>query len=106
VAVDSDGLESSAAHLAVTSVGYDLTATARADGVHLSWNPRSEEGWRGARVFLNGLRKTELGATDDGTFHHGAAVPGERYRYTVVLRKPDGSLGPESSPVEITTPER
>lgn len=105
VAFDSDGLESNAAHLDVTSVGYDLSAIARQDGVHLAWNPRREEGFTRAHVFLLGLRRTELGSSEDGTFHHREAKPGGRYRYAVVLERADGTLAPESSPVEIRLPK-
>ena len=46
VAVDEDGLASDPTEpVAVTSVGYEVSATARTDGVHLAWNPRAEEGF-------------------------------------------------------------
>ena len=105
-AIDSDGLESDASVLQVTSVGYELSAEAGGDGVELAWNPRSEEGWAGARVFLHGLRTTELGFSQDGRFVHAEAEPGKRYHYTVVMEAPDGTPAPRSAPIEITLPEQ
>ena len=105
VAMDGDGLDSVASELRVTSVGYELTAAAGAGGVELDWNPRSAEGWAGARVFLHGLRTTELGFSRDGHFVHGDVRPGKRYHYTVVMEAPDGTPAPGSPPVEITLPK-
>jgi fibronectin type 3 domain-containing protein len=106
VAIDRDGLDSEpAAPLGVASVGYGLVATARPDGVHLSWDARTAEGFRGARVLRHGmLRTTVLGVTAEGSWIDRAAEPGGRYRYSVVLERADGSLAPPSSPVEITVP--
>jgi hypothetical protein len=105
VAVDSDGLESVAADLPVTGVGYELSAQARGDAVELAWNPRSEEGWAGARIFLHGLRTEELGFSSDGRFVHAGLEPGKRYRYSLVLEKPDGAPAPRSGLVEVVLPE-
>ncbi len=105
VAVDSDGLESIVSEIQVTSVDYELSAKARADGIELAWNPRSQEGWSGARVFLHGLRTTELGFSRDGRFLHTDVRPGKRYRYTVVMEAPDGTPAPGSAPIEITLPK-
>jgi fibronectin type 3 domain-containing protein len=105
VAIDRDGLNSGASELEVTSVGYELTAAAAAGGIELAWNPRSAEGWAGARVFLDGLRTTELGFSRDGHFVHSDVRPGKRYRYTVVMEAPDGTPAPGSTTVEITLPE-
>ena len=104
IAVDSDGLESAASQLAVESVGYELSATALADGILLEWNPRIREGWSGGRVYLQGLRVTELGFSTDGSFVHPGTESGRRYRYVVVLEAPDGTPAPKSSPVEIELP--
>lgn len=108
VAVDEDGLASDPAQpLAVTSVGYDLTATARADGVHLAWNPRADEGYHGAHVYSHGsLSRSELGFVTAASFIDANAKPGGTYRYTVVLERADSTLAPPSSPVEIRVPER
>ncbi|MGI9591036.1 MAG: fibronectin type III domain-containing protein [Myxococcota bacterium] len=105
-AIDSDGLESDASLLPVTSVGYELSAQAGSDGVELAWNPRRDEGWAGARVFLHGLRTTELGFSPDGRFVHADVEPGERYRYSIVMEAPDGTPAPGSEPIEIALPER
>jgi fibronectin type 3 domain-containing protein len=106
IAVDRDGLDSEpAAAFQVASVGYGLVATARPGGVLLAWERRAEEGFRGARVMRHGaLRALEVGFSEDGTWVDRDAVPGGRYRYSVVLERPDGSRAPPSSPVEITLP--
>jgi fibronectin type 3 domain-containing protein len=106
VAVDRDGLDSEpAAPLAVASVGYGLVASARPGGVHLAWEARSAEGFRGARVLRHGvLSTTVLGVSAEGSWVDRDAEPGDRYRYSVVLERADGSLAPPSSPVEITVP--
>jgi fibronectin type 3 domain-containing protein len=108
VAVDEDGLASDPTQaLAVTSVGYELSATARADGVHLSWNPRVDEGYRGAHVFRHGaVSRSELGFVTGASFVDAGAKPGGQYRYTVVLERADATFAPPSSPVEIRVPER
>jgi fibronectin type 3 domain-containing protein len=105
VAVDSDGLESDETELEVTSVGYELTAEAEAQGVVLRWNPRKDEGWLGGRVYLIGLRAQELGFGPDGRFVHAEAAPGKRYRYAVALERADGVQAPLSTEVEIRVPE-
>jgi len=105
IAVDSDGLESSASELPVTSVGYELSAEPSGDQIALAWNPRREEGWVGARVFLHGLRTTELGFSPDGRFVHRGVQPGKSYRYTVVMEAPDGTPAPRSAPIEVSLPE-
>ena len=104
IAVDSDGLESAASRLAVESVGYELSATAQAGGILLTWNPRIPEGWAGGRIYLQGLRVTELGFSSDGRFVHLVTESGKRYRYVVVLEAPDGTPAPSSAAVEIERP--
>ena len=108
VAVDEDGLASDLAEpVVVTSVGYEVSATARTDGVHLAWNPRAEEGFRGAHVFRHGaLSRSELGFVKAASFVDADAKPGGRYRYTVVLERADATLAPPSPVVEIRVPER
>lgn len=107
VAVDDDGLVSMHSEpVEVDSVGYELSATLRSDGVHLAWNPRTDEGFTGARVFAWGaLHQTELGRVSGGSFVHSPVKPGHTYRYTVVLERSDGRPAPPSAPVEITVPE-
>lgn len=106
VAIDRDGLDSEpAAALEVVSVGYGLVATARPGGVHLAWDARADEGYRAARVLRHGMLRTlELGVSTDGSWVDRDVKPGGSYRYSVVLERPDGSLAPPSSPVEITIP--
>lgn len=106
-AVDRDGLESRAAQpLEVASVGYELSASDRPDGVRLAWNPRADEGFRAARVFRHGwLRNAALGETSEGAWLDSDVEPGRRYRYSVVLVRADGRLGPPASPVEIEIPK-
>lgn len=108
VAVDEDGLASDPAQpVAVTSVGYEVSATARADGVHLVWNPRVDEGFRGAHVYRQGaVSRNELGFVTGASFVDASASESGQYRYTVVLERADATLAPPSSPVEIRVPER
>jgi len=108
VAVDEDGLASDLAEpVVVTSVGYEINAATRSDGVHLAWNPRSEEGFRGAHVFRHGaLSRSELAFVKAASFVDADTKPGGRYRYTVVLERADATLAPPSPVVEIRVPER
>jgi fibronectin type 3 domain-containing protein len=108
VAIDEDGLASDPTQpIPVTSVGYDFSATASADGVKLAWNPRTEEGYRGAHVFSHGtLTRSELAFVKGASYLDAKAKPGGSYRYTVVLEREDASLAPPSSPVEIRVPAR
>ena len=108
VAVDEDGLASDPAEpVVVTSVGYEISATARTDGVHLAWNPRSEEGFRAAHIFRHGaLSRSELAIVTGASFVDADAKPGGRYRYTVVLERADKTPAPSSPLVEIRVPER
>ncbi len=106
VAHDRDGLESAAAEpIVVESEGYGLAATVRPDGIHLEWNPRTAEGYQGARIFLQRrLGQKELAFVEDSRYVHTDVEPGARYRYTVVLEQPDASQAPPSLPVEIAVP--
>lgn len=106
VAIDDDGLESAAAQaIAAESIGYELSARARPDGVHLEWNPRREQGFQGGRVFLDATwRQKELGFVDGGRFVHSEVEPGRSYRYFVVLERADGTAAPPSSLVEVSVP--
>jgi len=106
IAIDEDGLESDPAQpITVTSVGYDFHATAGADGVRLAWNPRTDEGYRGAHVFSHGtFTRSEIGFVKGASFVDSSAKPGGSYRYTVVLEREDASLAPPSAPVEIRVP--
>jgi hypothetical protein len=107
VALDRDGLESTESHpVRVESEGYDLAATPRADGVELAWNPRSEEGYRVARVMLEGwLDDRELAAVEGAVWVHRGVRPGQRYRYHVVLETADGRAAPPSATVEVRVPD-
>jgi fibronectin type 3 domain-containing protein len=103
---DRDGLESAAAEpIVVESEGYALAATVRSDGIHLEWNPRTGEGYHGARIFLRrGLGQKELAFVEGSRYVHTDVKPGGRYRYTVVLERADASQAPASSPVEMEVP--
>jgi hypothetical protein len=107
VAIDGDDLESAPAEpLAVVSEAYDLRASAQPDGVHLEWKSRSDEGYHGARVVREGrLRDREFRVFGAGRWIDSDVKPGARYRYRVILVRPDGSLAPRSAPVEIRVPD-
>lgn len=103
LAHDRDGLESAAAEpIVVESEGYALAATVQPDGVLLEWNPRTGEGYHGARIFLHSwLGRKELAFVEGSSYVHTNAKPGRRYVYTVVLERADASQAPISSPLEI-----
>jgi hypothetical protein len=107
-ALDRDGLESDPAKsVEVASENYGLSATVRLDGVHLAWNPRTEEGYHGGRVTRTGLfQQRTLGFSQGSSFIDTEARPGSTYRYFVVLEGPGQRLAPRSIPVEISIPKR
>jgi hypothetical protein len=107
VAIDSDDLKSAPAEpLVVVGETYDLQASARADGIHLQWKARSDEGYHGARVVREGrLRDREFQVLGTGRWIDTDVKPGRRYRYRVILVRPDGSVAPRSAPVEIRVPD-
>jgi fibronectin type 3 domain-containing protein len=106
VAFDSDGLESAASEpVTVRSEGYDLRADVQPDGVHLTWNPRDEEGYRGARIFRRTrLSQRELPPVTGSHFVDTDVKPGRSYRYSVALLKADGTSAPRSAPAEVQVP--
>jgi hypothetical protein len=106
IAVDRDGLESPASRrIRVECEGYDLSAQVESDGVHLSWNPRTEEGFVGARVFRREwLRKHDLGFVESAEFVDRQVSPGRSYRYTVVLERPGAVTAPPSIPLAVRIP--
>ena len=108
VAIDRDGLESGPANpIGVESERYGLSATARPDGIHLEWNDRADEGFRGGHVFRTAfLQNKNLGCSLGNSFVDTEVRAGATYSYTVVLERADQSLAPRSAPVEISTPER
>jgi len=108
VAIDRDGLESDLSDpIEVESEHYGLSATVRPDGVHLEWQDRSDEGFRGGHVFRTALLQNKnLGFTLENRFVDTEVRPGATYRYTVVLERLNQTLAPRSAPVEISIPER
>jgi fibronectin type 3 domain-containing protein len=108
VAIDRDGLESDPANpIEVESERYGLSATVRPDGVHLEWNDRTDEGFRGGHVFrATFLKSKSLGFSPGNSFVDTEVKTGATYRYAVVLERTDQSLAPRSAPVEISIPER
>jgi fibronectin type 3 domain-containing protein len=108
IAIDRDGLESGPANpIEVESERYGLSATARPDGVHLEWNDRADEGFRGGHVFrATFLQDKSLGFSPGNSFVDTEVRAGATYRYAVVLERTDQSLAPRSAPVEISIPER
>jgi fibronectin type 3 domain-containing protein len=106
VAFDSGSLESAPGDpVTVRSEGYDLSADVQLDGVHLAWNPRTEEGHRGARIVRRGrLSQREFPPVTGSHFVDTGVKPGRSYRYTVTLLKAGGSSAPRSAPVEVRVP--
>jgi fibronectin type 3 domain-containing protein len=107
VAVDRDGLESRPSEaVPVASEGYELSAAVREDGVHLSWNPRREEGFSGARLQRSGwFTRRRSFESETGDYVDRDAVPGRRYRYVAILQRVDASEAPASQPIEVRVPK-
>jgi hypothetical protein len=106
VVFDDDGLESAPGEpVTVRSEGYDLRADAQPAGVHLTWNPRTEEGYRGARILRRGrLSRREFPIVPGSDFVDTDVKPGRSYRYSVTLLMAGGSPAPRSEPVEVQVP--
>lgn len=106
IAFDFDGLESAPSDpVEVRGEGYELDAIPEATRIALSWNPRREEGFEGARVYRMGLfRRQELARVEGRDFVDADVEPGRTYRYSVVLERPDGTRAPASSVVEAAIP--
>lgn len=104
VAFDADGLSSRPSDpVLVQSEAYALAAESAAKGISLSWNPRSHEGYEHARIYrLGWLRRRELARVDGEQFVDADVEAGRRYRYAIVLERPDGSRAPASAPVEAS----
>jgi fibronectin type 3 domain-containing protein len=102
VAFDDDGLSSRPSDpVLVQSEAYALAAKSGTEGIALSWNPRSHEGYEHARVYRIGwLRRRELARVDGKRFVDAHVEAGRRYRYAIVLERADGSRAPASVPVE------
>ncbi len=107
VAIDRDDLESDPGNpIEVESERYGLSAMVRPDGVHLEWNGRTDEGFRGGHVFRTAvLQNKNLGFAAGNSFVDHEVRAGATYRYTVVLERSNQSLAPRSAPVEISIPE-
>jgi fibronectin type 3 domain-containing protein len=106
VAIDQDGLESNpAGPVEVVSVGYGLVGRIDGDAVHLSWEA-DHESFHGGHVFRHDrLGRRNLGFTTDDHFLDPGTRPGQRYRYSVVLERPDKTLAPVSRVIEVEFPE-
>lgn len=107
-AYDLDGLESAPSDpVEVRGESYELDAAAETTRIALSWNPRRDEGFDGARIYrVGGLRRVELARVDESRFVDDDVEPGQTYRYAVVLERPDGTRAPASSVVEAAVPTR
>lgn len=106
-AVDRDGLVSETADpIDVESESYGLSAHPKADGIHLEWNPRGDEGFHGANVSRIGvLRSTQLGFSSDGRFVDSDVEAGESYRYSVLLERDGETPAPRSQTLEVRVPD-
>ena len=106
VAVDRDGLESApSTPLTVRSLGYEMTATVKRNGVHLDFNMRMEEGYRRASIQRRGvLGYSDIGVSYDGVFVDPDVERDTHYEYTATLLRTDGTSGPTSAPVAVHVP--
>jgi hypothetical protein len=107
VAVDRDGLASRPSEPVVAEgTRYAVAADATPERVRLRWDPRSDEGFAGARIERVGwLGSRVLGSSADGEFIDREVEPGGIYRYVVVLTRPDAGEAPPSRPIDVRVPE-
>lgn len=107
LAVDRDGLESQpSTALEVRGQDYGLRVEETGEGVSLRWNPRRDEGYRGARIERRrGLFERRVLHSDADHFLDEEVLAAGRYEYVVTLEFPDGRQGPPSRPVEILIQE-
>ena len=107
VALDADGLESKESDpLEVTSKGYGLHAEAKDRAIELSWQRSDNDGFELARIERSGMLGSSEIAQERGDHYLDTDVsPGRKYRYIVVLMRPDGSSAPPSAPIEVEVPE-
>lgn len=107
LAVDRDGLESRPSEaVPVESEGYELSATLQDDGIHLRWNPRTDEGYRGARVLRSAWFTRRRSAwSETGHYVDRDVKPGRRYRYVAILQGPDSGEAPPSLPIDVRVPK-
>ena len=105
VALDRDGLESRPSEpIRASGVRYGLTAEALHDGVHLRWDPRTEEGFVRARIERYAwLGRRVLGASDDGHYVDREALPGGML-VPIAKRNVADPLGPESRREAVSCP--
>jgi hypothetical protein len=106
-AIDRDGLESRVSvPVQAAGVTYEWSATASAGGVRLRWNPRSDEGFVGARITRS---RRPWGAVehvvDGAELLDRDVVRGLTYRYVIELARADGSFAPPSQTIEVEIPE-
>ncbi len=106
LALDADGLESAPCQpVRVRSEGYDLSARPARGAVALRWNPRTDEGYTGARIYrLRALGRRELARVRGDRYLDTEVIRGRVYRYSVVLERADGSLAPASVVADATLP--
>ncbi len=111
VAVDADALESPTSKpLSLTNLDYAFEANLSGTEVNLSWNPREEEGFVGARIFRAGnlglMSGSELTTEKvlTGSYTDATTVPGKQYRYYIKLEREDGTTAPPSAIVEVAVP--
>ncbi len=107
VAVDRDGLVSAPSEpIVVQGPGYDLSAELHAEGLQLKWRPRADEGFQAARITRTAWFSRRQSEVVSGDHYVDRTVRrGRRYRYVVVLLRPDGSEAPASRPLEVEIPE-
>ncbi|HEY5656727.1 MAG TPA: hypothetical protein VIY27_02955 [Myxococcota bacterium] len=107
IAVDRDGLESRPSEaVPLECEDYGLSAEVREGAVLLSWNPRTDEGYSGARLLRSAwFSRRRSRDVESGTYRDHEVVPGRRYRYVVILQRPDGSEAPASRPVDVRIPK-
>ena len=106
IAVDRDGLESRpSSPIRVTGAGYEWRARANANEVQLAWNARPDEGFVRARITRSGAHWQERTfVTESAQLRDRDVDAGWTYRYRIQLERSDGSLAPESPPIEVAVP--
>jgi len=106
VAVDRDGLESRPSEpVSGLGVGYAWRVEAASDAVTLRWDPRTDEGYRGARITRHsGLWRTESWTTREAEWVDRDVQPGQTYRYQIALLREEGGEAPPSRLAVVAVP--
>ena len=106
-AQDRDGLLSAdSLPIPVTSEGYALRGDITPEGILLTWDTRTDEGYEDALIERRSwIEPPRVYRTHEGRFLDEGVTPGRRYEYAVTLERLDGTRAPKSRTVTVELPE-